>query len=111
MYSQLRHRIEVEEKQETPGPLGPVIEWVTIDDLWGGFAEVSLEGRAQFQQIGHSSVAGKLVFRGPLGFNLNMANHRFTFKGEYYEAVEPPSNPDSTNRFVSIVVQRLPQQP
>lgn len=111
MYSQLRNRIEVKEKQETPGPLGPIVEWVTIAEHWGGFAEVSLEGRAQFQQIGHSSVAGKLVFRGPLDFDLNMANHRFVYKGEYYEAVEPPSNPDSTNRFVSIVVRKLPQQP
>lgn len=111
MYNALKHRIKVEEKQETPGPLGPDIKWVTIAEFWGGFAEVSLEGRAQFQQIGHSSIAGKLVFRGPLGFDLNMANHRFVYKGEYYEAVEPPSNPDSTNRFVTIVVKKLPQQP
>jgi len=32
---------------------------------------------------------GCLMFRGPLGFDLNMANHRFSYKGEYYEAVEP----------------------
>lgn len=111
MYSSLIHQIGVEEKREIQGPLGSTVEWVPIAELWGGFAEVSLEGRTQFQQIGHSSVAGKLVFRGPLGFDINMANHRFSYKGEYYEAVEPPSNPDSTNRFVSIVVQKLPQQP
>ena len=111
MYSQLRHRIKVEQKDSVPGPLGPTEEWVTVAELWGGFAEMSLEGRTQFQQIGHSSVAGKLVFRGPLGFNLDMANHRFVYKGEYYEAVEPPSNPDTVNRFVTIVVKKLPQQP
>jgi hypothetical protein len=111
LYSQLRHRIKVERKDSVPGPLGPTEEWVTVAEFWGGFAEVSLEGRTQFQQIGHSSVAGKLVFRGPLGFNLDMANHRFVYKGEYYEAVEPPSNPDSINRFVTIVVKKLPQQP
>ena len=105
------HQIGVEEKREMPGPMGTTVEWVAIATLWGGFAEVSLEGRTQFQQIGHSSVAGKLVFRGPLGFDLKMADHRFKYKGEYYEAVEPPSNPDTVNRFVSIVVQKLPQRP
>jgi len=111
LYSALRHRIKVEEKHEEQGPLGPIVEWTTVAELWGGFAEVSLEGRAQFQQIGHTSIAGKLMFRSPLGFDLNMANHRFVYKGEHYEAVEPPSNPDSINRFVTIVVKKLPQQP
>jgi hypothetical protein len=111
LYNALKHRIKVEELRQEHGPLGPIEEWVPITELWGGFAEVSLEGRAQFQQIGHTSIAGKLIFRGPLEFDLNMANHRFVYKGEYYEAVEPPSNPDTVNRFVSIVVQKLPQQP
>lgn len=111
MYSSFVHQIGVEELHRKDGPLGPTEEWTNVATLWGAFAEVSLEGRTQYQQIGHSSVAGKLIFRGPLGFSLNMANHRFIYKGEYYEAVEPPSNPDSTNRFVSIVVKKLPQQP
>lgn len=111
MFNAFKHRITIEEKQEIPGPFGTEKKWVPIAERWGGFAEVSLDGRTQFQQIGHSSVAGKLIFRGPLGFDLNMANHRFNYKGEYYEAVEPPSNPDTVNRFVSITVRKLPQQP
>ena len=109
MIGRLRHRIEVQEKRETPGPLGPNIEWVKVAERWGAFVEINLDGRAQYQQIGHSSVAGRLVFRGPL--DLNMANHRFLYKGEYYETVEPPSNPDTVNRLVSVVVKKIPQQP
>ena len=105
------HRIKVEEKEEVAGPMGTTVEWIKVAELWGGFAEVSLDGRAKFQQIGHSSVAGKLIFQGPLGVDLKMAEHRFVYKGEHYEAVEPPGNPDTLNRFVSIVVKKLPQQP
>lgn len=111
MYSALRHRIIIEEKKEEAGPFGVDVKWVPVAERWGGFAEVNLEGRAQYQQIGHSSVTGKLIFEGPLGFELGMAKHRFKIRGECFEAVEPPSNPDTVNRFVSIVVRRLPQQP
>lgn len=111
MYSSFIHRIRVEELKSEPGPLGPTEEWVPVAERWGAFAEVSLDGRVQYQQIGHSTVVGRFIFPRPLGFDLAMANYRFLFKGDYYEAVEPPSNPDGTNRFVSITVKKLPQQP
>lgn len=109
MYNSLMHQIDVIEETRVSGPLGPTITEETIATFWGAFAEVSLEGRAQFQQIGHSVVAGKLMFNGPLGFDLDMAKHKFKYKGDYYEAIEPPSNPDTLNRFISIVVKKVPQ--
>lgn len=111
MAGRLRHRIKVIEETSERGPLGPTITQTEIATLWGAFAELSLEGRAKYQQIGHSTVAGKFVFRGTLGFELKMSKHKLKFNGEYYKAIEPPGNPDTLNRFISIVVKKLPQQP
>lgn len=105
----LRHMVEIQRKKVVPGPLGSNVEWETVERRRCAFTNVNTEGRAQFMQIGHSSVAGRLVFRGPI--DIEMGEHRFVYQGEFYEAIEPPANLDTINRFVSVAVRRLVQQP
>lgn len=107
--ARFKHRIAIQRKEQTDGPLGPTVEWVDKEIRWGRFTYTSIEGRAKYQQIGHSAVAGTILFRGPV--EIDMANHRFVFQGQHYEAIEPPVNRDTVNRLVSIAVQQLPQQP
>ncbi len=106
MISRLRHRIVVLEKNSSPGPLGRDLDKRKVAMLWGAFIELGLDGRAKYQQIGHTAVTGKMIFRGPV--SLDMSRHSFFYKGKEYEAVEPPGNPDTQERYITIVVRERP---
>ena len=100
-----RDRIAIQEYTEIDDPLGSYKEWKDVEARWGREASLSTEGRAQYQQIGHSKVEKEFVFPG--GVELTISDHRMKHRGNYYKAVEPPRVLGGIKKITRIAVEEV----
>jgi head-tail adaptor len=89
----------------TQGPDGTTETWEDVETRWAAVSLVSLEGRTRYQQIGHSEVQNEIRFRGPV--DITLANHRFKWRDQYFEAIEPPGDPSTVGKGIIVAVREI----
>jgi head-tail adaptor len=102
-----RDRIIIQERVTTITALGTTEIWSTVETRWARAVEIKTDGKAKYQQIGHDDVTHRFVFRGNV--DIDMTKNRFVWRSERYEAVEPAKDPDSTGRYTTIAVRKVPE--
>src|SRR5690606_40930226 len=66
----LKHRITIEKLTRVQSPLGPEEKWIPVETRWGRVALLKLEGRALYQEVGHSEVSHRVTLRGHVELTL-----------------------------------------
>lgn len=78
----LKHRMEIQEKTTTLGPMGDTITWDTVKTIWGRRIPLSVTTVAAYQQM-NTVVTDKIIFRGTEGIELG--KHRILYGSKTYE--------------------------
>src|SRR5690606_2906161 len=107
----LKHRITIEKLTRVQGPLGPEEKWVPVETRWGRVALVKLEGRALYQEVGHSEVSHRVTLRGHV--ELTLAAHRLRWEGRnlLLKPLEPPAYTGDRQPFTTIVCKEYDNAP
>ena len=77
----LRHRMEIQQKTTTLGPLGSTESWDTISTLWARKIPLSVTTIAAYQQM-DTVVSHKILLRGTV--ELNLSEHRIVHGSKTY---------------------------
>jgi len=100
-----RHRVTIQERQTTPGPDGPITDWVDVKTRWARVVLVGLEGREKYQQLGHSQVRNAIHFRGAVA--ITMGQHRFKWRNSFYLPIEPPADPTGAGTETVVTITEV----
>ncbi len=100
-----RHKVTIEKVETTKDAHGRYEEWEEEKQVWARVTEVSVEGQAEFEQIGYSDVSKKIEFAYPV--DIELEGYRIKYNGRIYEIVKPLAE-DQTGRFASIVINSIP---
>ena len=99
----LRHEVDIMSEQVVnSGAMGDEKEWVAVEECVPCLVRLeNLDGRAKYQQIGHSTVTNSVVFRD---VDLTM-DHKLKWGDQWLEIIESPGNPDGVGRYVTVLVR------
>lgn len=94
-------RVTLQEYTEVDDPLGTVREWQDVETYWAKKIYISIDGRAKFEQIGHSNIDFYLRFNYRL--DLELSKHRFKIDGKIYEVISPPEHRQAISRVITKI--------
>ena len=100
-----RHRVTIELRTKTETFEGVSESWAAVETRWARVVIVSTKGEAEFNQVGLPKVRDKIIFRGKV--TLAMKDHRFVYKSNYYEMVEPSLDPDGLGNETTVAIRRI----
>lgn len=100
-----KHRVEIQKRTKTKTYQGVDETWATVQTRWARVIIVSTKGEAEFKQVGLPNVRDKIIFRGNV--TLEMKDHRFVYKSNYYEMVEPAKDPDGLGNETTVAIRRM----
>lgn len=97
--------IELERRVRLPrsSPFDPPETWEHEKTLWGDVIPLSVDGRAAYQQVGHSSATHVVRLRGR--HEIRLADHRFVWRGRVLVPVEPGKDADGSGRWTTVTVE------
>ena len=79
--SALKQRIQLQEKSVVQGPLGQIVTWQYVRDLFGRRIPVDVRTAAQYQQL-NTQVSDKCIFRGAV--QIELGKHRLLHRGKVF---------------------------
>lgn len=100
-----RDRIKIQKETKEDGPFGPTSSWDDVGvPFWAAMTDISTDGRARYQQLGHSDVV--YVIKIPRLLTLTIADHRVVWGSRYFRCVDPPQQRGVQGSHVTTVAVR-----